>query len=158
MRRGVGLGTLAAAMGVEFRETMAGSYRLHEGAGGELPLQFTLRAFSRRMSSFLRVPLAEVEGEFHAEGFADHAPTRGTLALDLLRDRTLKYDLRFPGNDGRSYRFKGQKTVSLRRLVATMTELPAVLLDDQGREIGSALVRFDAQQDLPSFLRSFRRI
>jgi hypothetical protein len=145
-------------MGVEFRETMAGSYRLHEGAGGELPLQFTIRAFSRRMSSFLRVPLTEVEGEFHAEGFADHAPTRGTLALDLLRDRTLKYDLRFPGNDGKPYRFKGQKTVSLRRLMATMTELPAALLDDQGREVGSALVRFDAQQDLPSFLRSFRLI
>ncbi|MDW8251003.1 MAG: hypothetical protein RMJ98_17045 [Myxococcales bacterium] len=145
-------------MGIEFRETMAGSFHLHDGVSEERPLHFTLRAFSRRLSSFLRIPLVEVEGEFHAEGFADHVPTRGTLALDLLRDKTLTYDLRFPGNDGKPYRFKGRKTVVLRRLLATMTELPAVLLNDQGQEIGSALVRFDAQQDLPSFLRSFRWI
>jgi len=143
-------------MGVEFRETMAGSYRLN--GGEERPLTFTIRAVSRKMTSFLRLPLTEVEGEFHAEGFADHAPARGTLALDLLRDGTLKYELYFPGNDGQIYRFKGQKTVSLRRLLTTMTELPAMLLGADGRELGSSLVRFDTQQDLPSFLRSFRRI
>lgn len=145
-------------MGVEFRETMAGSYHLQTQTTEERPLSFTIRAVSRRLTSFLRIPLTEIEGEMHAEGFADHMPARGTLALDLLRDGTLKYDLRFPGNDGKSYRFKGQKEVSLRHLVATMTELPARLLDEQDREVGSAFVRFDIQQDLLSFLRSFRLI
>ncbi len=145
-------------MSVEFRETMAGSFHLLTSPGDERPLAFTIRALSRRLLSFVRVPLAEVEGELHAEGFADHVPVRGLLGLDLLRDGTLKYDLEFPGNDGQGYRFKGHKTVAIRRLMATMTELPASLLDGAGRPVGEAFVRFDAQRDLARFLRSWRLV
>lgn len=145
-------------MGVEFRETMAGYFHLVDRPRDERPLAFTIRAISGRLASFVRRPQTEVEGELHAEGFADHVPVRGTLGLDLLRDRTLRYDLSFPGNDGQSYRFKGHKTVQLGRLVATMSELPAALLDAQGREVGRALVRFDVRRDLARFLRSWRLV
>lgn len=157
MPSGVGCGTLPA-MGIEFRETMAGSYHLLASPRDERPLAFTIQAVSRRLSSFVRVPLTEVEGEMHAEGFADHKALRGTLALDLLRNGSLPYNLSFSGNDGRAYRFQGTKVVSLRRLVQTMTELPAALLDEQGVEVGRALVRFDMQRDLARFLRSWRLV
>lgn len=143
-------------MGIEFRETMSGSYRLNARGTEEQALSFTIRAVSRKLTSFLQTPLVEVEGEMHAVGFANHAPTRGILALNLLRDRTLKYNLRFPGNDRKTYRFQGQKEVSPWHLVGTMTELSASILDEQDQRIGSALVRFDLQRDLLSFLCSFR--
>ena len=121
-------------------------------------LSFTLRAWSRALPSFVRRPLTEVEGELHAEGWADHAAVRGTLGLDLLRDGTLRYDLNFRGNDRQSYRLVGHKSVRLARLVTTMSELPVRLLDHDGRAVGEAFVRFDVRRDLTEFLRSWRLI
>jgi hypothetical protein len=152
-----GSGTLGA-MGFEFRETMAGGFRLHDRPDEERPLSFTIRARSPRLGRFVRSPVVEVEGEFDAEGFADHQPLRGTLGLDLLRSGTLPYALRFPGNDGARYRFVGKKVASLLHPVASMTDLPGVLLDEEGREIGQSFVRFDARHDLLRFLASWHLI
>ncbi|RYE90989.1 MAG: hypothetical protein EOO75_09380 [Myxococcales bacterium] len=145
-------------MGVEFRETMAGRYHLLASPTDERPLAFTLRAWSRALPSFVRRPLTEVEGELHAEGWADHAAVRGTLALDLLRDGTLRYDLHFRGNDRLPYRLVGHKSVRLLRLVTTMSELPVLLLDRDGHTIGRADVSFDVRHDLLAFARSWRLI
>ncbi len=145
-------------MGVEFRETMAGRYHLLASPHDERPLSFTLRAWSRALPSFVRRPLTEVAGELHAEGWADHVAVRGTLALDLLRDGTLRYDLHFRGNDRLPYRLVGHKTVRLTRLVTTMSELPVALLDHDGRRVGEADVRFDVRRDLSEFLRSWHLI
>ena len=41
-------------------------------------------------------------------------------------------------------------------LLDTMTTLPASLYDSGGREIGRSVLRFDARQDLRTFLRSWR--
>jgi len=61
-----GKGTLGGAMGVEFFETMTGSFRL-DTRGEDRPLSFTIRAASPRLSAFLRAPLARVEGEMHSD-------------------------------------------------------------------------------------------
>jgi hypothetical protein len=145
-------------MGFEFRETMAGGFRLSARPDEERPLSFTIRAVSPRLGRFVRSPVVEVEGEFDAEGFADHQPVRGTLGLDLLRTGRLAYALSFPGNDGAHYRFEGTKTASLRHPVASMTDLPGRLLDEAGREVGQAFVRFDARRDFPRFLASWHLI
>lgn len=143
--------------GFRFQETMTGSYRLHADAA-DRPMAFTLRARSATMRSFLRRPEVTVEGELDAEGFADRRPLRGTLGMDPLRTGILPYSIEFTANDGRRYTFEGKKTLSLRHLAESMTVLPGALLDDQGLEVGRALLRFDLRRDLLRFLLSFKPV
>jgi hypothetical protein len=140
----------------EFRETMAGSFHLLSDPDDERPMSFTVRARSRPLLSFLRRPEVEIEGEVDAEGFADHRHLRGTLGLDVLRTKTLPYAFRFTANDGAIYSFIGKKTISPRELALSMTVLPGSIVDEGGREVGQALLRFDLRSDLGRFLRSFR--
>lgn len=142
--------------GFEFRETMAGSYHLADKPMEERPMSFTIRASTPNLFRFLKKPEVRIEGEVDADGFADHRRLEGTLGMDLLRTGTLPYRFRFQANDGKDYVFEGTKTVSVAELVETMTVLPGVLLDGEGKEVGRALLRFDLRSDLVKFLRSFR--
>jgi hypothetical protein len=73
----------------------------------------------------------------------------------LLTGR-LPYDFTFLADDGRTYRFAGEKVVKLGSLRRSMTVLPGRVLDDTGKVVGTAEVRFDLDRDLWEFLRSFR--
>lgn len=141
--------------GFEFRETMAGSYRL-VGAEHDRPISFTIRARTASLPRFVRRPVAEIEGEIDAQGFADHRVLRGTLAMDVLRDRTLAYFFRFADNEGVPRVFDGRKNLELGSLVESMTVLPGSILDEAGALVASAVLRFDLRSDLVRFLRSFR--
>lgn len=142
----------------EFRETMAGSFHLLSDPEDERPMSFTIRARSRPLLSFLRRPEVEIEGEVDAEGFADHRHLRGKLGLDVWRTRTLPYAFRFTANDGEICSFIGEKTISPSELALSITVLPGSIMDEAGREIGRALLRFDLRSDLMRFVKSFRLI
>jgi hypothetical protein len=140
--------------GFEFRETMAGSFRLR--GERERAMSFTVRARSPRWRAFLARPDVELEGEVDAEGFADHRRLRGTLGLDMIRTRTMPYAIHFTANDGAAYSFVGEKTLRVSRLVESFTVLPGAILDAGGAAVGQAWLRFDLYGDLAGFLRSFR--
>lgn len=141
----------------EFRETMSGGYRLLRGAPESRPMSFTIRARSAGLPQFLREPIAWIEGEVDAEGFADHRPLRGTLGLDVIRTGRLPYAFSFECNEGRPHRFEGHKTIAWSSLIESMTVLPGRIVDiERGKEIGEAELRFDLVNDLGKFLRSFR--
>ncbi|AKT36723.1 hypothetical protein [Chondromyces crocatus] len=145
--------------GIEFHETMTGSYHLVTSPHAERPMSFTVRARTHGgLRGLLGRPEAEIEGEIDAEGLAEHRYLKGRLALDVLRTGKLVYDFQFEDDAGRPCRFAGEKTVRLDDLVETMTVLPGklVLQGDGGEEIGQALLRFDLRGDLIRFLRSFR--
>lgn len=142
--------------GFEFRETMSGTFRLSGGDETQRPMTFTIRARSRSLLAFLREPIVEIEGEVDASGFADHRHLRGTLDMDILRTKELRYEFQFKGNDGKPYAFSGKKTLSPRDLLGSMTVLPGTLNDEVGREIGGALLRFDLRSDLVKFLLGFK--
>lgn len=144
--------------GFRFAETMSGSYVLDappgEGAR-DLAMSFTVTAEVHSLQRFLRDKLATIEGEVVLEGRADHRALRGTLEMDLVPGRKLRYEFDFTDDAGRACRFAGQKDVELRRLVHTMTTLPGELFAD-GKRFASATVRFDARSDLLTFVSSFR--
>jgi hypothetical protein len=142
--------------GFEFCETMAGSYHLLAAPDAERPISFTIRVRSRPWLGFLRRREAEIEGEVDAEGFADHRLLRGTLDLDVLRTRKLRYAFEFNGNDGQPYVFRGEKVLELRKLARTISVLPGSIEGASGAEVGRATLRFDFQTQLLPFLRSFR--
>jgi hypothetical protein len=144
------------ALGFSFEETMSGSYHLLSSQLEERAISFKLSARVTGIRQFLRDKLARVEGEVTIEGFAEQRPLEGTLALKLLDERRLTYDFTFRANDGKSYRFHGQKDVTLIAPVDTMTTLPASIYDPAGGEIARAVLRFDTRGTLLTFLRSWR--
>ncbi len=146
-------------IGVKFRERMAGTWHRLESPADERPIEFTANARVPKLSAFLGNVVAEMEGQVIAEGLTKGADFEGTIGLGaLVRERRLPYAFSFRGDNGRKYRFDGTKEVSLADLANTMSTLPAYLYDDEGREIGRAVLRFDLQGDLWKFLRSWRPV
>jgi len=144
--------------GFGFEERMSGHYTLSAAPADEKPFDFTMSARATSLVAFLKKPVARLEGEANLVGFADHQPAYGTMLLDLIAGRRIGYDFEFRGNDGQTYRFRGQKDVAIGRLTETMSTLPAALYDGSGARIGEALLRFDYSSDLFRFLRSWRLI
>lgn len=126
-------------MALRFAETMAGT--LDDAGGRPLAVSFTVAAAGEgrgylRLTGTLRV------GE-------SSTPCHGVL---VLRPGSLRYRVR--GRDGTEV--AGQKTVSLRRPLASLTTLPVTLADPHGEVLARGDLRF-ALRELPAFLLSFVR-
>ena len=138
--------------GFHFHETMQGTYTRD---GVERPLKFSLEARASSWLQHLRDRKARINGTITADGLASECAIDGELVIDPLVKRIIRYDFSFTGDDGKAYRFAGQKDVSFLDLANTMTTLPAEIFDGAAQPIATALVRFD-KRDLPSFLASWR--
>jgi hypothetical protein len=138
-----------------FEETMSGTYR-RSASKAERPFLFSLRARSRSLVDFARTRTVQIVGELTAEGFGVHCPLEGTLEMDVLLKRRLRYDFTFQAQNGERYRYVGQKNVKLLRLSHSMTWLPGKIFDMNGKEVATSEVTFDLERDLTRFLRSFR--
>ncbi len=143
-------------IGFGFAETMRGSYYRLDNPTDERAIEFTLQVSVNGIRKFAADQMASIEGVVRAEGLAAEAALRGTLGFQLASERRLPYDFTFTGDDGATYRFRGQKDVMLMALADSMSTLPASLYDASGKEIGRATVRFDLRSDLGRFVRSFR--
>ena len=147
---------------LRFEETMSGTYRSTRAPSGssasreERPFLFSLRARSRSLADFTRTRTVRITGELTAEGFGLRCPLEGTLEMDVLMTRRLRYDFTFVADSGERFRYVGQKDVKLLRLGRSMTWLPGKIFDLSGNEIATAEVTFDLARDLSRFLRSFR--
>jgi hypothetical protein len=146
-------------IGLTFRERMAGTWHRLEAPTLERPIEFDLQARVPHVTELLGNTVAQVKGRVVAEGLTGGADFEGTLGLGaLVRERRLPYRFAFRADDGRTYRFDGAKEVSLMDLPRSMTVLPAYIFDDQGEEVGRAVLRFDLRGDLLKFLRSWRPV
>jgi hypothetical protein len=134
---------------------MSGTLRAASAPEVELPFSFAIHARSRSLRDFARTREVVIAGELMAEGFGACCPLLGTLSMDVLVKRCLRYDFTFTADDGRTYRFLGEKRVRLGALHRTMTWLPGRVLDDAGKVAATAEVNFDLERDLWQFLRSF---
>jgi len=144
------------SLGFRFRETMSGSYTLASAPDHERAMSFTIGARADDIARYVRDKKVDIQGEVDLEGFADHRPMRGTMLLDPLLGKRVRYVFEFESNDGRKCTFDGEKNVDFMRFLETMTTLPGELRDAAGRTIGTARLRFDARSDLPKFLRSWK--
>jgi hypothetical protein len=140
--------------GFEFEETMSGTWR-RAGSADEKPIEFKLRARAGRFVRYLFNRKADIEGRLKAAGLAEDVPLTGQLLIDPLLGKKIRYEFDFVGDDGKRYRFAGQKDVLFLDVVRTMTTLPGQILDDEGIVVGRADLKFDTR-DLPRFLASFR--
>ena len=143
--------------GFQFQETMSGTYTLTGAADSPRRISFKSRVTAPDALRHLRDGMAELEGTLEMEGFADDVPLAGTIEISPLRKRLIRYEFSFVGNDGRPYRFAGQKDLKLFDLIGSWTNLPASLFDQAGKEVGQVRVKFDLLNDLLPMLVSFRR-
>jgi hypothetical protein len=144
--------------GFAFRETMRGTYYLLADPTNERAMRFTVSVRAKGLRAFAREPVASIEGQVSCEGFATDKPLVGTLAFRLHDQKRLVYEFRFGGDDGKAYRFRGQKDVTPLAPIESFTTLPGSLYDESSKEIGRATVHFDLRGDWKKFVRSFRLV
>jgi hypothetical protein len=138
--------------GFHFRETMAGTF-VRDGV--ERAMHFTVTARAGSLLEHLRDRKARLDGAVTIDGFASAQPLAGEITIDPLLGRLIRYEFTFAADDGQRYRFVGQKDVTLRDVVGSMTTLPAQVLALDGKQVGTANLKFDTK-DLPRFLGSWR--
>jgi hypothetical protein len=138
--------------GFHFSETMSGTYRRD---GVERAMQFKVTARAGSMLDYLRDRKARLEGEVTMESFASARPLDGEITIDPLIGKVIRYEFAFEADDGHRYRFVGQKDVTLKDPVGSMTTLPGQILALDGKQVATAALKF-AKKDLPSFLSTWR--
>jgi hypothetical protein len=144
--------------GFRFQETQSGTYHLIAKPEEERPITFTANASVDNVVKYLRDMTALLEGTLDMEGFADHVPLEGTLEFNPLLGRVLRYQFTFSANDGKTYRYAGQKDLKLLDLPGSVTTLPGAVYDESGDEVARVLTKFDLQTDLLPFLMSWRPV
>ena len=146
--------------GFEMRESFSGSYYRLEEPLRDHAMRISLRLGVDGMRRFLRQRKVTASGTIFAERLAERAPDgvplHGTLTMKLFDEKRIPYDLAFEGDDGRTWRLRGQRDFFMHDAVDSLTILPASLYDDAGIEVGRALLRFDPKTELPALVRSFR--
>ena len=143
-------------MGFKFDETMSGTYALLDTPDDHRRLSFTARMQADSTLAHLKDGKMRLIGTLEMDGFADVVPIEGTLVMLPLTKKIIRYEFSFTGNDGRPYRFAGQKDIQFTSLRKSFTTLPASITDAEGREIATAMTRFDISADMYQFATSWR--
>ena len=147
-------------LGFELEESFSGSYYRLDEPLHDHAIRISLRLGVNGMRRFLRERKIEAVGTVFAEALAarspDGVPLEGTLTMKLFDEKRIPYDLSFEGDDGQTYRLRGQRDFFLHDAMDSLTILPASLFDAAGTEQGRAVLRFDPKTELPAMMRSFR--
>jgi hypothetical protein len=145
-------------MGFQFAETMAGTVEWDAQPGVRHPFKFEVTAQADSTRSHLKDGKAMLRGVVHAPPRAESADAEGVITIRPLGQRIIRYELTFVGDDGKSYELVGQKDIRWLAPLRTFTHLPAEILDEEHRRVGTCQTTFDLKHDLWSFVRSFRPI
>ncbi len=158
-------------IGFKLDELMAGSHRFTDGRddhGAERPLMFSLTWGNSNLLQWLN-PFSrqflfnEARGVITVDGLATKADCQGTLHLLYFTERKIRYELFFTGDDGRPYRYLGEKINlwpwNLHKThvtgYGTITDLTA------GRDLSRSVVHFPfppALALLPSFRLRWNKV
>lgn len=143
-------------MGFQFAETMEGTVEWAARPGVEHPFSFEVTAEAASTRAHLHDGKATLHGVVHAPPLAQTAEVEGIITIRPVGQRIIRYELSFTGDDGKPYQMVGQKDIRWRAPMRTFTYLPAEILDQQHRRIGTCQTTFNLKRDGWSFLRSFR--
>lgn len=138
--------------GFQFTEVMSGTYALASAPHEHRRFVFQINARTRSW----RGGPAAIAGVLEAEGFAEEVPIQGTLLVAPLTKKIIRYEFDFVADDGKPYRFAGQKDIKFTNLRESFTTLPGVIVDAAGQKIATVETRFDLGADLFQFVSSLR--
>lgn len=141
--------------GFSFDETMAGTMTLVR-SGATVPFSFTVHVHAPSVWKHMRDGKADMRGMLEAPGLATHVECDGTMTLRPVRGRIVRYELSFRGDDGKSYRFAGQKDIRWLDALRTWTTLPGEITDADGTLVARCDTRFDYKSDWMQFVTSWK--
>lgn len=143
-------------MGFQFAETMAGTVEWDAQPGTRHPFRFEIEVRADSMRQHLADGKTAVRGTIYAPPVAQGVDVEGVITIRLAGQRIIRYELAFVGNDGKHYQMVGQKDIRWLSPLKTFTYLPAEILDEEHRRVGTCETTFDLKNDWWTFLRSFR--
>jgi hypothetical protein len=146
-------------LGFEYSERLEGSFYWLDDPMSDHPMTLEVRARVDGLRRFAKTRVARVDGRIHAASIATAtggAEVRGEVALKLLDEKRVPYDLWFEGDDRKTYRLRGQRDFYPHDAFDSLSMLPASIYDGEGLEVGRALLRSDARSELPRMLKSLR--
>ena len=148
-------------LGFELAESMTGNYHLFVAPLEARAIRVRLRLGVDGLRRFLKHRRITVDGLVHCEGLAENdgagRPVSGSIAWRLIDEKRVPYDLAFEGDDGHTYRLRGQRDFFMHNVMGSLTTMEASLYDDRSElEIGRAVVHFEPAQELPALLKTFR--
>jgi hypothetical protein len=143
-------------MGFVFSETMSGTVEWDAEPGKRHPFKFEITAHAASTREHLATGVAQIRGVVHAPPKAESADAEGTITIRPIGQRIIRYELSFLADDGHRYEILGQKDIRYTAPLRTFTTLPAEIVDEDHRRVGTALARFDLRRDGLAWLRSFR--
>jgi nucleoside-diphosphate-sugar epimerase len=94
-------------------------------------------------------------GQISLDHVASRASIQGTLEIKSI-SRRLIYEFGFDGDDGTSYRFRGEKALSLLGHIKDFARLPGVVINARGEEVAHLELHMDPTAGLARMLRSLR--
>jgi hypothetical protein len=142
-------------LGFSYRETLHGGFYFLDDPRDERAADLVLDVDVKDAMALVHSRTATLGGEITLDGFAEKVHGEGVLIVDPEQKR-LNYELSFVADDRARYRFRGHKELSLLNFADSFTLVQASLYNDEAREIGRAVVRFDARGNWASLVRSFR--
>jgi hypothetical protein len=146
-------------VGFRTREVMRGWHELADGEGppGRHPFEFRARWGPDSIRDWLdpRKPTflwQELDGEVLAGGLCDWTPCQGTLHLQYVPERRIRYDFDFQVGE-RVLRYVGEKTnLRLWNLAVTHTTCYGVVTDRRTGKLVSTGTTLFHLRDLPRLL------
>ena len=146
--------------GFELAEAMTGSWHSFADPLVDRVVRIKLRLFVDGLRRFARSRTVGAEGVIHADGLAENGGSGRTITGEirwrLLDENRVPYALSFQGDDGKTYRLRGQRDFFVHNAIGSLTTMTASLYDDADLEIGRAVVDFEPKMELPALLKSFR--
>ncbi len=142
--------------GFRFAETMSGTYTRRADGDEPRRFSFSIEARAGSLLDHLRDGRTEMHGTLDADGFATGVPIEGTVTILPFRKRFIRYEFDFVADDGKPYRFAGQKDIKFTDPVDSFTVLPGTVTDSAGAAVADVKTRFDLQADWFQFVTSWR--
>ena len=140
-----------------FREHLRGTFWMLDAPLDERAIDLVLEATSLPLRAFARERKARLKGRAALERTAHDVPVEGTLTFRLRDEQCVRYEVTFTTDDGRRLRLRGDKDLGRWYAPAdAVSTLPASLYDENGREVGRAVVRWDVRAEAGTLLKSFR--
>ncbi len=153
-------------VGFKMDELMVGTHTFSNGsfAGRELPLNFSLTWGSGSLLGFLNpwsdeFLRSEARGFITVGGLVNKADCIGSLKLMYFSGRKIRYELDFKGDDGRAYRYVGEKVnIWPWNLHKTHVTCYGTITDATTEKIISSSVVYFPLREMLDFLKSARLV
>lgn len=153
-------------IGFKMDEMMIGTHTFSSGSsiGKELPLNFSLTWGNANLIRFLNPGSDEflvncAKGFITVGGLANKADCTGVLKLMYFSKRKIRYELDFKGDDGRLYRYVGEKVnIWPWNLHRTHVTCYGTITDIMMEKVISSSVVYFPLREMFDFLMSLRLV